>query len=204
MDYTAGNSFGYDQVAVETPLYFNKGDTSILMKDRSHPDNEVKRYLNDMGKKPKGSDAAFQYYLRRNIKDEIEKYEQRKQKYTGVRADTVPHSDEYPLCDPRSHQGEKPKDRAHVQVGCIARRDGKNCSRVDCHACNENGSCNSMSCKACQEGGVMDFHKKYDNILFIILVVVAAFCLMQYSNIQQLQTQLQKLTFMPKPATPTS
>jgi len=179
MEYTASNSFGYDQIAVETPVYFNKGDSAILVKDRSHQDNEVRNYLNGMSSKdesPKGQEAVLQYYLRRNIKDEIEKYEQRKEKYTGVKDDMVPQSSGYPLCNPSQHKKSESTE----------------------------GMCGKNGCAACAEGGVMDFHKKYDNMIFIILVVIAAFCLVQYSNIQHLQSQLQRLTVIRVPQEPAS
>ncbi len=175
MEYTAGNSFGYDQIGVETPLYFNKEDSSILLENRSRPENEVKQYLNNAarakmtrGEQPQGPEAAFQYYLRKNIKDEIEKYEQRKPHYTGRPTGGMPESSGYPLCD---------------------------------HTPAEKPSCGGIEsvtvCKACAGGGAMDYHKKYDEILFIILVVVAAFCMIQYTNIQHLQGQVQKLTTGP-------
>jgi len=175
MDYTGG-SFGYDQINIEPQDYFNKDDSILLARDRARPQNEMKGYLNDMarGKKKhdnaplRDDDAVAAYYLRRNIKDEIEKYATRMEKYTGKSSDGVPKSSGYPL---RDHNPiyEKPAEPATPKKTII-------------------------TCKACDLGDIDQYQKKYDNLLTIILFVVVVFCAMQYINIQNLHIQLRSLS----------
>lgn len=168
MEFTEGSSFGYDQVTVGLPKYYNKDDSSLLYRDRSHPDNEVRERLRQEGKKQReisAGESAFQYYLRKNIKDEIEKYEMRKPRYTGKSIETMPQSSGYPLCE------SEPKRKKEGMV--------------------------PGGCSACIGHGVIDYKKKYDDMLLIILVVVIVFCITQFSSIQKLRQQISEITATP-------
>lgn len=174
MEYTADNSFGYDQITTEMPKYFNKGDSSLLYRNQMHPNNEMRMYMDDKAKGSTKPDLktveteAFNYYLRKNIKDEIEKYAQRDPKYTGAPIEGLPQSSGYSLCDAsdRSIFGSAPGKKEGMFSG---------------------------QCQACRGRGVMTHQLKYDNILFIILVVVVAFCMTQFTNIQNLQSQINNM-----------
>jgi len=174
MEFVEGSSFGYDQVTIGGPIHYNKGDSSLLYRDRMRPSNEVRQYMNEREhlKKSPAGESAFQYYLRKNIKDEIEKYEMRKPQYTGIPS-LAPESSGYPLCETKKTPDTVPKTPPLKE------------SMVSRH------------CTACSGHDAVDYKKKYDNMLFLILVVVVAFCMSQFANIQRIQKQISDIISVP-------
>lgn len=172
MEYS-GSSYGYDQVVIDSPMYYNKEDSSLLYKDRMNPSDDVLKYMTSNKVPKKTSDAAFEYYLRKNIKDEIEKYEMRKPQYTGM-ASNAPESSGYPLCD------------ASKALRALQSNPQKGKEGMSSH-----------NCLACSEHSAVNYKKKYDSILFLVLVVVVAFCMSQFSRIHSLQKQIFDITTTP-------